>query len=495
MASANVRRWFASLALCVLGMGSCQSASAADGRKLALLVGVDKYAEGSGFRPLPYTERDVEQLAAILIASGYRPEDVRVLTMKRGTEDTRFLPSFRNIRREFDLLAKGRKPVDSLLVALSGHGVKRNDKGSSPGAFFCPLDADITDPTTLISLASFYDMLKESRAGVKVMLVDACQNDPTEGKSGAIPFTPAPPPPSVAALFACSEGEVAWDARDLGGGHGVFFHYVIEGLNGQADTDHNNQVTLAELTAYTQEKVPDYVSIRKSKSQMPYLLWNGGKIALLDLPRTKTPDTMVEAEVNKVNDPQSTKRFKGLLERNERRARSGIVHGSGQESAGPVDEGRQSVVRPVRCPEDIPAPGAEDDRSGHGVPISHHLRAPDLHHDVRTGQARQDRGFTFHRPAIHRTTQRCARAQMKGEADPELFTDEAKKTLVPRLKEGKALFAPYGALKTFQFLEEKATDQGMVFRYRTVFEHQTLITMFFLDKYAKIAGLLLRPAE
>jgi len=30
----------------------------AEGKKLALLVGVDKYPEGSGFRTLPYTERD-----------------------------------------------------------------------------------------------------------------------------------------------------------------------------------------------------------------------------------------------------------------------------------------------------------------------------------------------------------------------------------------------------------------------------------------------------
>ena len=222
-----------------------------------------------------------------------------MLTIKRGNEDTRFFPSFRNIRREFDLLAKGRKPTDSLLVALSGHGVKRNDKGSSPGDFFCPLDADITNPATLISLASLYAMLKDSRAGVKVMLVDACQNDPTEGKSGAIPFSPPPPPPSVAALFACSDGEVAWDARELGGGHGVFFHYVIEGLKGQADADHNNQVTLAELAAYTEEKVPDYVSRMKSKRQTPYLQSSGGKIALLDIPRTAKRDATVMENTEK----------------------------------------------------------------------------------------------------------------------------------------------------------------------------------------------------
>ena len=35
----------------------------------------------------------------------------------------------------------------------------------------------------------------------------------------------------------------------------------------------------------------------------------------------------------------------------------------------------------------------------------------------------------------------------------------------------------------------------MQIRYRTIFEHETLITLFVLDKAGKIAGLALRPAE
>jgi D-alanyl-D-alanine carboxypeptidase len=84
---------------------------------------------------------------------------------------------------------------------------------------------------------------------------------------------------------------------------------------------------------------------------------------------------------------------------------------------------------------------------------------------------------------------------MKGEADPELFTDEAKKALVPRIREGKAMFAPFGPLKTFQLLERKTTGQGMQLRYRTIFENEALNTTFVLDKAGKIAGLGIRPAE
>ncbi len=289
-----IRRRFKLAVLAGLVVAGLAFEARAEGKKLALLVGVDKYPEGSGFASLPYTERDVEQLAEVLLASGYRPEHVRVLTLKRGNENPRFLPTARNARREFNLLAADRKPEDSLLVALSGHGITRTIKvrdaqgreQSKSVAYFCPIDADIEDPDSLVSLDAFYQALEVSEARVKVMFVDACRNDPTEGKSGAIPFRTAPPPPSVAALFACSNGEVAWDASDLGGGHGVFFHYVIEGLRGAADAEAGNRdgkITLAELTAYTQDKVPDYVSFRRGKRQMPLLLGTAGRITLLDL--------------------------------------------------------------------------------------------------------------------------------------------------------------------------------------------------------------------
>ena len=39
---------------------------AQEGKKFALLVGVQKYSEGSGLRNLEYTEKDVTDLAVVL---------------------------------------------------------------------------------------------------------------------------------------------------------------------------------------------------------------------------------------------------------------------------------------------------------------------------------------------------------------------------------------------------------------------------------------------
>jgi formylglycine-generating enzyme required for sulfatase activity len=279
------------------------------GKKLALLVGIDKYPSGSGFSSLPFPQRDVDQLAQLLRDSGYRPEHVRVLTPEKGfKDDPRFLPSGRNVLTEFRLLANDRKPQDSLLIALVGHGLTRKIKIKDAAGneverltgFFCPQDADIRDTKSMISLDDLYGELDQSKAGVKVMFVDACRDNPTEGNTGAIPFAPPSVPPSVAALFSCSDGEVAWEDAELGGGHGVFFHFLIEGLKSDADGNRDGKVSLLELVAYTEDKVPDFVSHRRGRRQMPVLLGRTVNVTLLDLARGTAAPEFITTRIGQI---------------------------------------------------------------------------------------------------------------------------------------------------------------------------------------------------
>ena len=224
-------------------------------------------------------------------------------------DDARFLPSGRNVLQEFRLLANDRKPQDILLVALVGHGLTRKVKVKDTAgvevertaAFFCPQDADIRDTKSMISLDELYEDFEQCKAGVKVMLVDACRDNPTEGNTGAIPFAPPAVPASVAALFSCSDGEVAWEEPDLGGGHGVFFHYVIEGLKGAADANKDSMVSLLELAEYTQDKVPDFVSHRRGRRQMPVLLGRAGRVTLVDRSRGKSARGAMDAKTIALN--------------------------------------------------------------------------------------------------------------------------------------------------------------------------------------------------
>jgi membrane-associated protease RseP (regulator of RpoE activity) len=242
------------------------------GEKYALLIGVRKY-DPTELRSLPYSEADVTELADVLKSRGYKPGNVVLMTQTVGAEEPRFLPLAAHIRRELRLLLQGREPEDIVLVALAGHGVQfRGD----PEHYFCPADTHLTDKSTLIALGEFYKELEASGAGLKVLLVDACRNDPLSDNSRSrtvvdLESVTRPqvttPPGSVAALFSCSAGERSFEYPELR--HGVFFHFAIAALRGEADFDGDRQVALEEVSLYTKGRVADFVRAKLGERQMP----------------------------------------------------------------------------------------------------------------------------------------------------------------------------------------------------------------------------------
>jgi TPR repeat protein len=244
-----------------------------EGKKIALLVGVKKYKKEE-LSDLKYTENDVNRLAELLRRSGY--QRVVVMTQRAGVEDPDLAPTGENIREVLMSLLKNLKPQDSVLLAFSGHGVQFKD---GKDHYFCPADARLADPKSLLSLAAVYDELKRCNAGAKVLLVDACRVNPEpEGAKFAAKVERQAqdliePPGGVAALFSCSKGEASYESNDLQ--HGVFFHFVLEGLKGKA-VNKKGEVTIEALSAYVKSEVDDWIKdkISVKKSQTPHLRGN-----------------------------------------------------------------------------------------------------------------------------------------------------------------------------------------------------------------------------
>jgi formylglycine-generating enzyme required for sulfatase activity len=213
--------------LALLGPGLAQ---AEKGKKYALLVGVRNYDSGK-FRPLKYTENDAEGLARVLGKAGF---SLHVLTTTRGEKRRADAPTAANLRAAVEALLARKKRGDTVLVALAGHGIQRKVKGSGKEeSYFCPSDAQLNDPGTLLALGRLFADLDDCGAGIKLLLVDACRNDPAEGRNVDIDTLPRLPR-GTAALFSCSSGERAFESAKLGRGHGVFFYYVLQGLQGKA---------------------------------------------------------------------------------------------------------------------------------------------------------------------------------------------------------------------------------------------------------------------
>ena len=244
-----------------LGFGDAETqAQEKEVRKYAVLVGVRDY-DRNQLRSLPYPENDVQELAEVLKSSGFRR--VELLTQTAGAKQSRYLPMAKTIREALKGMLEDRSEGDLVLVAFAGHGVQF--KGEKEH-YFCPMDAVLTDKSSLISLTEVYQQLAESKAGAKLLLVDACRNDPLSGNSrdggdvrlDSVTRPQLPDPPGgVAALFSCSAGQKAFEDESLK--HGVFFHHVLLGLKGDAKLKNRDTVTWDGLVAYVKVEVPDTV--------------------------------------------------------------------------------------------------------------------------------------------------------------------------------------------------------------------------------------------
>jgi hypothetical protein len=315
------------------GAAQAQSPKQLLGEKYALLVGVRQYDKNE-LRSLPYTESDVVELSQALQEAGYRPENIVLLTQTMGADNVRFLPLAANIRKELRLKLRNRNHADSVLVAFAGHGVQF--KGDDE-PYFCPMDAKLDDKSTLISLSEVYKELDRSRTGVKLLLADACRNDPLSDNSRArqqvdLESVTRPqqkePPGGVQALFSCAAGEKAFENEKLK--HGVFFYYLIEGLRGKADLDGDQKIDLDELVRFTKKRVPDFVAAEYGQPQTPEERGRvHGLVMLVSVGRAKKSYLGVESLVV---TPQTVKRVG--LERPSGAWIEGVHPGSPAETAG-----------------------------------------------------------------------------------------------------------------------------------------------------------------
>lgn len=245
-------------------------APAAEGRRIALLVGVSDYQASAELRTLPGAANDVARLRDVLLTGGYRPDDIVLLSSGAGGSK----PTADAIRGALKNTLSRCTEDDTVLVAFAGHGLQF---GGSEERFFCPYDAVWNQHDTLVPLSQVFERLAKCPAKRKLLLVDACRNDPLADsgnreklqKSLAKGFSPAVPEGSdFAALFSCAEGETSWEDRRLN--HGVFFYHVIRGLAGDA-AGKNGAVTLDSLVAYTRSSVTEYVKENFEAKQVPLL--------------------------------------------------------------------------------------------------------------------------------------------------------------------------------------------------------------------------------
>ena len=219
-------------------------------RSYALIIGISQYENLPANAQLKYPDRDAADVYTTLISPDggqFPPENVHRLL---GSEATAA-----NIHRELEQwLPSVTKADDRVLIYFAGHGFVSGGK-----AYLAPYDVDVHNIAgTAYPMEELGKVIgSEVKGKWKVLITDACHSGAItpEADRAQVNQTLLDLHNSLFSLTASRDREQSFEGADWGGGHGVFTYYVIQGLSGAADTNHDGVVTADELAEYVHTNV------------------------------------------------------------------------------------------------------------------------------------------------------------------------------------------------------------------------------------------------
>jgi len=227
----------------------------------AIVVGISKYRHEN--LNLKYADRDAEALYELLLTpsgGGFEKEHIVKLVNEEATTA--------NITRALRSFLKKPAKEDIVLIYFACHGAPDIDR---PGiVYLLTHDVDPRDISgTALPMREIDLSLKENLLAERVIiLADTCHSAAIGGGIGRrdagdntavvnsylreVSKTRG----GVALLTSAEANEVSFEDAKWGNGHGVFTHYLLEGMKGAADrSPKNGIVTVGELFEYVRENV------------------------------------------------------------------------------------------------------------------------------------------------------------------------------------------------------------------------------------------------
>jgi len=222
------------------------------GQDRALLVGIDTYQYVS---PLRSSKTDVEEmLQFIQKVWNYQPHQIRTLLDEQATR--------KNILNSIDnWLIKGTQPGDRVFFFYSGHGYyiwdDNGDESDGYDETLIPVETKLTSET-MIRDDEIVARLQRLKGRQVMLVIDAPHSGGmTDGLPGKVP--------DMIAYSAVASNQVA--LVDIENPYrGVFTHRFIEGVEKKlADSNHDGQVTHAELLDYVRRESQAYCDRHKEQ--------------------------------------------------------------------------------------------------------------------------------------------------------------------------------------------------------------------------------------
>jgi uncharacterized protein YgiM (DUF1202 family) len=230
------------------------------GQIWAVVIGISQYKT---VRSLKYADKDALAFRDYLTQNlGVTPDHLTVLTNEQAT--------LFNLKRSLGTdLKRNAGPKDTVIIFYAGHGAPEPEASSPDGdgleKYLIPYDADPQDLyTTGLPMREVETIFHRLSAERVIFITDSCYSGATAGRTFSTTarratlsdgfLTRLSKGKGRVVLTASRAGEVSEERDDLG--HGVFTYYLLEGLNGKADMDGDNIVTVDEVYSYLSTTVP-----------------------------------------------------------------------------------------------------------------------------------------------------------------------------------------------------------------------------------------------
>ena len=273
------------------------------GRKMAVLIGINHYLDGS-IGNLNFCVNDVEELDSIL--TNENRGNFSTITLYSGHQDAKLLPNRSNILAAIKLLENNSEKRDTILVYFAGHGFEEKGKN-----YLLPADARIDVLSeTAITLSWIKDTLTKSLAKKKLLVIDACHAGAKLGRATSITMSRSfqeelcEESEGFAVLSSCKIEQVSYDYPEKA--HGAFSYFLLEGLKGAADDNNDNVITVPDCNRYVASKMREW-SLKTGLQQNPTFSYHvAGDFVFVKVPQESVAEIAPKVSVKEAAKTQKT---------------------------------------------------------------------------------------------------------------------------------------------------------------------------------------------
>jgi len=226
----------------------------------AVVIGINEYPN---IRKLKYAVNDAKAFYELLISHNKIPEENVTLLIDQKA-------SLTNIRSYLGTKLKNKAgKEDMVIIYFAGHGATERDVMSPDGdgleKYLLPYDADLEDLySSALPMRDISHIFHRIRSERIIFIADSCYSGASGGRTVSFSKTRANISDAfldriiggkgTIILTASGANEVSAENEEFR--HGVFTHYLLEGLKGKADTDKDSLITVDEIYKYVSDRVP-----------------------------------------------------------------------------------------------------------------------------------------------------------------------------------------------------------------------------------------------